>query len=660
MMDENASARHMPAARAVSSERARRRLTVASIWNDHLPALAVVANASFLIAAVVARGQDAALVVQALLFVGAYVAGGALSLVEGIRTLFRERRIDVDLLMVMAAVAAASVGEWLEGGILLFLFSLSNALQHYALDRTRRAVADLVAARPTEALRREEDGSLKTVAVEELVPGDVIVVRPGEQVPIDGVIIKGTSSLTEASITGESVPVEKTVGDEVYAGTLNALGALEVRVTKPAGDTVLATIVRLVEEARTQQAPTQRVIDRIEQYYVLGVLGMTLLAAVVPIALGADRSDAIYRAITLMVVASPCAVAMSVPVPVVAAIANGARSGVLFKGGVHIETLADVRTFAFDKTGTLTEGRPRLTDVVPAQGADEEAVLALAAAVESSSEHPLAAAVLDAARSAGIRIGEAEETRALPGRGMVARVAGTPEEVWVGNRRLFADMTGGAGGELAAAAEQLEMQGKTVMFVGCGKRTLGVLAARDELRPGVAEMIAELRRQGVERIVMISGDNRRVAQAIAGLAGIDEVYAELLPDEKAAIVARLRERDGLIAMVGDGVNDAPALATAAVGIAMGTTGTDVALETADVVLMTNDFAKLNHAVSLSRRTKTVIRQNLVLALGVIAVLIPLTWLGGVALAMGVVGHEGSTVLVVFNSLRLLLGQHRGR
>lgn len=640
---------------------ARRRLRPAwrEVWERHAPALAVLGNACCLGAAALAGWRGASGLLLTALFAGAYVAGGALSLVQGVRTLVSERRIDVDLLMVMAALSAAFIGEPFEGGVLLFLFSLSNALQHYSLDRTHRAVADLIAARPAEALRKNEDGTLERVPIEELKPGDVIVVRPGEQVPIDGVIVRGASSLTEASITGESVPVDKTVGDRVYAGTLNELGALEVRVTKPAADTVLAKIIRLVEEARRQQAPTQRLIDRIEQYYVLAVLSLTVLAALVPIALGADPGAAVYRAITLMVVASPCAVAMSVPAPVVAAIANGARSGVLFKGGAHIENLAQVTTVAFDKTGTLTEGRPRLTDVVAAPGIDEREVLALAAAVESRSEHPLATAVLDAARAAGVVVPEASDTRAWPGRGVVARVDDDAAEAWVGNRRLVAEMTGDDCTELDVAAERLEAEGKTIMFVGRGSRVLGVLAARDELRPGVAEAVAQLRRQGVRRIVVLSGDNRRVAEAIGRQAGVDEVYAELLPDEKAALVARWRQNGEVVAMVGDGVNDAPALATATVGIAMGAAGTDVALETADVVLMANDFGKLSHAIALSRRTKAVISQNLAFSLGVIAVLAALVLARGLALSLGVVGHEGSTVLVVFNSLRLLLGTHRG-
>lgn len=655
---EGARAGKRASTRPSASSRPEEKLTIKDLWDRHHPALAVVGNTIFLIFAAVARAQGAPDTVVVPLFIVAYISGGILSLMEGLETLFVERRIDVDLLMVMAAVAAASIGEWFEGGILLFLFSLSNAMQYYAMDRTRRAITDLMSARPREALRKDDDGELRLVPVEQLVPGDTIVVRPGDMVPIDGRITAGTSSLEEASITGESIPVSKTVGDEVFAGTLNEHGALEVQVTKLVQDTVIAKIIRMVEEARTEEAPTQRRIAQIEQYYALGVIGMTILAAVIPIALGVDRSDAIYRAITLMVVASPCAVAMAVPAPVVAAIANGARSGVLFKGGVHIENMSDIAMVAFDKTGTLTEGRPRVTDVVAAPDADKTEVLALAAAVESHSEHPLAAAVLEAADEAGVSYGEATDTRAIPGKGITASVTGMTEAVWIGNRRLLHEHVDAVPEELLQVAERLEEEGKTLMFVGRGAVVLGVLAAIDEIRPGIAEMIARLKQQGIRRVAMLTGDNRRVAEAIAKQAGIDEVYAELLPEEKAEIVSGLRQKVGPIAMVGDGVNDAPALARATVGVAMGAAGTDVALETADVVLMTNDMGKLNHAVSLSRRTKRIVYQNLALALGVIAVLVLTVLFRGLVLAVGVIGHEGSTVLVIFNSLRLLFGQHR--
>lgn len=634
------------------------RFSWSNLWAKHHLAMAVVVNTVFLIAGGLssAKGGDPAMTTG--LFVIAYVAGGMFSLREGLESLFKERRIDVDLLMVMAAVAAASIGEWLEGGILLFLFALSNAMQFYAMDRTRRAITDLMNVRPREALLKDDSGETTLVPIEQLRPGHVIVVRPGELVPIDGRIVAGTSSLEEASITGESVPADKTVGDDVFGGTLNRHGVLEVRVTKLAEDTVIAKIIRMVEEAQSEEAPTQRRIDRIEQYYAVAVIGMTVLAAIIPIMLGVDRADAIYRAITLMVVASPCAVAMAVPAPVVAAIANGARSGVLFKGGVHIENMAEVAVIVFDKIGTLTWGEPTLTDVVALGDEHPEEVLRWAASAESHSEHPLARAILQAAEEHGIDLMEVADTRALPGKGLTATVH--DRHVWIGNRRLGEERTGGLSEDLIARVAELEREGsgQTVMFVGIDDRAIGLLSVVDALRPGTPAMVEQLRKQGVRRIVMLTGDNRRVAEAIAAQAGIDEVHAELLPGEKADIIERLRETVGPVAMVGDGVNDAPALAKATVGVAMGAAGTDVALETADVVLMTNDLAKLNHAVTLSRRAKHIIGQNLAFALGVIGVLVVWVLLRGLDLALGVVGHEGSTILVILNSLRLLFNQHR--
>jgi len=626
------------------------------LWDRHRLAMAVAGCTLFLVAAQGAAGIGAADSVIVVCYVLAYVCGGAFSLLEGVRALVRDRRIDVDLLMVLAAVAAASIGEWVEGGVLLFLFSLSNAMQFYALQRTRRAITALMSMRPQEALRKDPDGETRRVPIEELAVGDVIVVRPGERVPIDGRIVAGASSLDESSITGESLPVDKGEGDEVFGGTVNLFGALEVRVTKPAHETVISKIIRMVEEAQSEAAPTQRIIDKIEQYYATGVIVATVLVAIVPGLLGHDWSASIYRAITLMVVASPCAVAMAVPAPVVAAIANGARSGVLFKGGMHLENLAEVIAICFDKTGTLTVGKPQVTDVVAVDGWGEREVLSLAAAAEGRSEHPLARAVLDAAEGAGVAWGPSDNTVALPGKGITAQVDG--RSVWLGNRRLLQEQVGPVSEELLARADELERQGKTVMFVGVEQEAIGLLAVVDSLRPGAADMIRRLKEQGIRKIVLLTGDNRRVGEAIGRQAGVDEVYAELLPGEKAEIIARLRESVGPVAMVGDGVNDAPALATATVGVAMGAAGTDVALETADVVLMTNDLAKLNHAVSLSRRTRRIIWQNIVFALAVIVVLSTLVLTHGLVLAVGVVGHEGSTVLVILNSLRLLFRQHR--
>jgi len=632
-----------------------RRLDLVALWRQHHLAFATAGCALFLIAGGLLDGSGAPLIATTVLFAAAYVCGGTFSLIGGIRTLIEEKRIDVDLLMVLASLAAASIGEWVEGGILLFLFSLSNALQYYAMDRTRRAITALMSLRPRVALLKEPGGGTRLVPVDSLAVGDVIYIRPGELVPIDGVIISGSSYLNEASITGESIPIDKSVGDEVFGGTLNQNGTLEVSVTKTAEDTVIAKIIRMVEEAQSEEAPTQRTIDTIEQYYAAAVVAVTVLAAVIPPLFGQAWSDSVYRAITLMVVASPCAVAMAVPAPVVAAIANGARSGILFKGGIHIENMAELKAVAFDKTGTLTEGTPRVTDVVPVSGTGEEELLSLAAAIESRSEHLLAKAIVAHAKERGVSPPPAEQAEAVPGQGIVAGIGG--KTFWAGNRRLVAAMLADPPREILRRAERLEEEGKTVMFVG-GDRLLGIIAVIDRLRPGAAEALRSLKESGVQRIVMLTGDNHRAAAAIAAQAGVDEVHSQLLPNEKVALIEALRRTYGSVAMVGDGVNDAPALARATLGIAMGAAGTDVALETADVVLMSNDLGKLAYALKLSRRAKRIIWQNIIFALGVIAVLVATVLTSGIVLAAGVVGHEGSTLLVIANSLRLLVGRHQ--
>lgn len=620
-------------------------------WERHHLAVAVVGCTVFLAAGRISLALGAESAVPVALYVIAYVFGGFFSLRDAALKLVQERRIDVDLLMVAAALAAASIGEWLEGGVLLFLFSLSNALQHYAMERTRRAITSLMSERPEMAWRKEADGSLQPVRVEELQVGDRIVVRPSEQVPIDGRICSGWSALQEATITGESVPVDKGEGESVFAGTLNLTGTLEVEVTTRAEETVIARIIRRVEEAEQEQSVMQRRIDTIEQYYAVSVIVLTALLAVIPGLAGAGWAASIYRAITFMVVASPCAVAMSVPAAIVAALANGARSGVLYKGGMHIENMAEVKVLAFDKTGTLTEGRPVLTDVIPAGGHSREAVLSLAAGVERQSGHPLGQAIVAAAEAEG-SIGEsAEHVQELPGKGISGGVGG--REVWAGNRRMLQERVPQQAEGWLARARELEESGKTVVFVGSGDEVVGILGLMDRLRPDAAATVARLKAQGIERVVMLTGDNRRVGEAVAELAGVDEVYTELLPEDKAEIVQRLRREYGPVAMVGDGVNDAPALAQATVGIAMGAAGTDVALETADVVLMRNDLAKLNHAVTLSRRTRRIVWQNLIFSLAVIGVLAFVVLTRGLVLAAGVVGHEGSTVLVILNSMRLL-------
>jgi Cd2+/Zn2+-exporting ATPase len=585
-----------------------------------------------------------------LLYGIAYLAGGYYGLLAGL-ALLRQRRLDVNLLMILAAVGAAVIGQPAEGATLLFLFSLSNTLQSFAMDRSRKAIEKLLDLRPPMATVRRSD-QLATVPVEELVIGDLVLVRPGERFPIDGLIEAGTSTADQSTITGESTPSQKRPGDPVFAGTVNGYGSLEVRVTHLAQDTTLAKIVQLVEKAQANRAQTQRMLDRFEQVYANLVLAGAALLILVPyVFLGEVTYQTFYRSMTWLVVASPCALVISTPASILSAIANGARRGVLFKGGVHLEQTANIKVVAFDKTGTLTNGVPMLTRLVCVDGTTQDDLLRCAAAAEARSEHPLAKAVLTSAAERGLQLPAATEFRAIPGLGVEATVEG--KRVWIGNERLFIERRIPVPAGLAREARSLEEKGQTVMLVYADGAWVGLLAVADVLRPDAAEIVAELRHLGVAKVVMLTGDNERVAAEIAARAGVDEFHAGLLPQEKVRLIKTLREKYGFTAMVGDGVNDAPALASADLGIAMGGAGTDVALETADVVLMGDDLRHLPYAIGLARKAKRVVWQNLAFSLAVIVLLVAAAFGADLPLPLGVVGHEGSTVLVVLNGLRLL-------
>lgn len=582
-------------------------------------------------------------------YVLSMVTGGLKSAKNGLLTLLRGR-IDIDFLMVAAAVGAAALGEWQDGAILIFIFSLSQTLEHYAVGRTRSAIRSLINLRPAEAWVNR-DGTDQRVPVETLQIGDVVVVRPGERIPVDGRVVRGRSSVDQSPITGESIPVEKGEEDEVFAGTVNQHGVVEVRVLKPATDTTLARIIQMVEEAQSQKAPTQLFIERFEQVYSTVVVVFAGVAiAMPPFLLGWDWPTTLYRAMTFMVVASPCAVVLSTMPAMLSGIASGARHGVLFKGSTHLEALATVTAVAFDKTGTLTEGRPRVTDVVTADNADQSEILRLAAACERRSDHPLAKAVVEAAQSKGLPVPQASDVQTLPGQGIEAVVEGRP--IWVCSLQAAEQRLGRLPEWTVGADERLEAQGKTTMVIG-DKEVVGIIAAADTIRPSAPWVISRLFQLGIARCIMLTGDNPRVAAARAAQAKIREYRASLMPEDKVAAVKELLQENHTVAMVGDGVNDAPALAIATVGVAMGAAGTDVALETADVVLMGDDLEKLPAAIELSRRVQRVIYQNLGLAFLVIASLITLTFLGRMNLTWGVMAHEGSTLLVALNGLRLL-------
>ncbi|HMO05334.1 MAG TPA: heavy metal translocating P-type ATPase [Kiritimatiellia bacterium] len=611
-----------------------------------------VATLVFLVVGAVTPGAGWPPVVATVAFAAAYVAGGWFG-VQSAWASLREGTVDVDLLMILAAMGAAYVGAPLEGGTLLFLFALSNVLQQAAMERARTAIHALMKLRPTEALVRR-DGKLVTLGIDALVVGDRVLVRPGERVPLDGEIVLGESALDEASLTGESMPVTKRVGDPVFAGTINTSGGLEVAVTRLARDSAIARLIQMVEHAQSEKAETQRFLDKAEQVYAAGVILFVIGLIVVPLVVGdASFREVFYRAMTVMVVASPCALVISTPASILSAIGGAARQGVLFKGGLHLERAAGISVVAFDKTGTLTSGKPAVTDVLA--GVEAE-VLALAAAVEVRSEHPLAKAIVAYAHARGVAVSECAGFQSLAGQGVRGRV-GT-DWVHVGDPRMFAREQVEGLAERMPEIERLQGQGKSCIVVtvqGAREvraRVAGIIALADVIRPDAAAVVAGLKRIGIKRVVMLTGDHRRVAEAIGREAGVDEVHAELMPEDKWRIVQSLKAA-GPVAMVGDGVNDAPALASADIGIAMGAAGTDVAMETADIVLMGERLRPIVYALAISRAARRVVAQNLTFSLAVIVVLVIAALGYALPLPVGVIGHEGSTVLVCLNGLRLL-------
>lgn len=586
-------------------------------------------------------------IVATVLYVLALLSSGFFP-VRGAFNSVRQGLIDIETLMVLAAAGAGFLGAWFEGAFLLFLFSLGHALEHRAMDRARRAIEALGKLRP-ETAQVKVGNEVKEVPVNKVKRGDIIIVRPGDRVPLDGVIRSGNSSLDQATITGESVPVAKAPGDGVYASTINTEAALEVEVTKLSSESVLARVIDMVAEAEAQKSPTQRFAKRLERRFVpIVILAAPALTLLLFFVMGLTFKESVLRGISLLVAASPCALAIATPAAVLSAVARAARGGILIKGGAHLETLGKLSAIAFDKTGTLTIGKPRIITVAPAAGVTEAHLLTTAASAEAASSHPLAKAIVDGARARGINAPAAESCQAIHGKGIRSTVGG--DTVAIGSLALFEEKE--VPEPVVNKARELEAAGQTIMIVKRGDRFLGVIGVADKLRPESKSALATLRQIGIKRTIMLSGDNKLVAKAIGNEVGIDEARAPLMPEQKVTELRSLA-KEGTVAMVGDGVNDAPALAAASVGIAMGGAGSDVALETADLVLMSDDLTRLPFAITLAQTASSVIRQNLVVSLGVSAILVLASIFGWVQISEAVILHEGSTLLVVINGLRLL-------
>ncbi len=642
-----------PPPRGLGTRRAQAALTAAS---------GAAAAMGFIVHAWQAGGPMAALGSEGLglahgvplasrLLYGAGIVAGAWHIAPRAWLAARRRRPDMNLLMTVAVLGAVGIGEWFEAATVTFLFALSLALESWSLGRARRAVAALMDLAPPAARLLQPDGTEEEVPPRDVAVGSVFVVRPGERIPLDGRVMRGTSGVNQAPITGESLPVVKSPGDAAFAGTINGDGALEIESTKPASDTTLAHIIRMVGSAQARRAPSEQWVERFARTYTPAVMVLAVLVLLTPPLLFAGAwGEWLYRALVLLVIGCPCALVISTPVSIVAALASAARHGVLVKGGLYVEVPAHLKAVALDKTGTLTEGRPRVLEVAPMNGHDERELLEIAMSLEARSEHPLAAAILEYGNARNLAVRAAENFQIVQGKGASGRLDG--RSYWLGSHRLLEER----GQETEAVHERLEVlagTGRTVVVVGDETHVCGFLALADTLRPASPAVLAALRELGVERIVMLTGDNRRTAESVGWQAGVDEVRAELLPADKVAAVEELVARHGAVGMVGDGVNDAPAMARATLGIAMGAAGSDAAIETADVALMSDDLSKVPWLIAHSRRTLAVIRQNIALSLAVKATFVVLTFTGHASLWGAIAADMGASLLVIFNGLRLL-------
>lgn len=583
-----------------------------------------------------------------LLYIVAFCVGGFAKAKEGIEETIKEKKLNVELLMILAAIGSAAIGYWTEGAILIFIFAVSGALETYAMNKSHREISALMNLQPEEAWLVRGGFEPMKVAVSTLKIGDHLLIKPGERVPADGIIFKGQSSIDEAAISGEPLPIAKFEGDEVFAGTVNLNGAITMEMTKPNSETLFQKIIMLVQNAQSEKSPSQQFIEKFEGTYVKFVLLSVALMMFLPhFLIGWDWTTTFYRAMVLLVVASPCALVASIMPATLAAISNGAKNGILFKGGLHLEHLSALRALAVDKTGTLTQGKPIVTDFIVRDGLNQEETLAILAGIEAQSNHPLAQAITTYAKAQHISQFAQATIEDIPGWGMKGFVNGTeyligkPDFVGSEEANTFANN----------ALSKLSAEGKTVIFIRDKEGIVALAALKDTVRDEAKKAVALLKELGID-VIMLTGDNEKTAKVIAKEAGVTEFVAECLPETKVTEMKRLLDQHKYVGMVGDGINDAPALATATTGIAMGE-GTDVALETADVVLMKNDLSKIAYAVRLSRKMQRIVKQNIFFSIGIIILLIASNFLQVVDLPLGVIGHEGSTILVILNGLRML-------
>lgn len=607
---------------------------------------ALLSGGLIVIAWLFGRNGDSTLSIT--LFLLAFFIGGYAKAKEGIEATIHKKELNVELLMILAAIGSSVIGYWAEGAILIFIFALSGALETYTMNKSHREISALMKLQPEEAWLMDTSGQSKRVLVKDLHVGDILYVKPGERIPVDGIVITGHSNVDEAAISGESVPVSKQIGSKLFAGTVNMNSSLSIKMTKPNSESLFQKIIDLVQSAQSEKSPSQQFIERFESRYVKIVLVTVGVMLFLPhFILGWDWTTTFYRAMVLLVVASPCALVASVMPATLSAISNGARSGILFKGGVHLENIGDLKAIALDKTGTLTKGKPEVTDFLVTEGYVESEVLSLLASIEAQSNHPLAQSIVQFSKLQGTILTQSIEIEDIAGWGIKATIDGTewkvgkPKFVGEEKAKLYNNRI----------AQTLADEGKTVIFMANEQEIVAVVAMKDTVREESKVAIEELKKLGITTI-MLTGDNERTAKAIAEEAGVDAYFAECLPETKVIHLKGFLEKYGVVGMVGDGINDAPALATATTGFAMGG-GTDVALETADVVLMKNDLSRIAFAIRLSRKLNRIVKQNIIFSISVIVLLILSNFFQVINLPLGVLGHEGSTILVILNGLRLL-------